>query len=295
MGLACGFYQGSTNCSGCPETVAIRNILEVAGKETVVVNATSCLEIVSSQYPHTSWGVNYIHGAFENSSAIASGVSLALEKMGKKGNVIAIAGDGGTLDIGLQSLSGSLERGDRICFICLDNNAYMNTGIQRSSATPFGAWTTTSPHGKFSVGKEEWKKPIMEIVASHRTPYAATASVGFIPDLKEKVRKALERKNQPSFLHVECPCPLGWKFDPSKTIEIARLAVETGMWMLYETEKGNFRITRPVEKRRPVKEYLRTQGRFAHLFKPGNERVIKRIQEQVDIEWGKLLKLSGQK
>ncbi|NIO21356.1 MAG: pyruvate synthase subunit beta [Candidatus Aenigmarchaeota archaeon] len=293
MGLACGFYQGSTSCCGCPETIAVRNILEVAGKKTVIVNATSCLEIVSSQYPRTSWGVNYIHGAFENASAIASGVSLALEDMGKKGNVIAMAGDGGTLDIGLQALSGSLERGDKICFVCLDNNAYMNTGIQRSSATPLGAWTTTSPHGRFSIGKEEWKKPIVEIVAAHRTHYIATASVGFIADLKEKVKKALEKKNQPSFIHVECPCPLGWKFDPSKTIEIAKIAVETGMWMLYEVHDGNFKITKNIHKRKPVEEYLRTQGRFSHLFKSGNKKVIKKIQDYIDNEWEKLLKLSG--
>jgi pyruvate ferredoxin oxidoreductase beta subunit len=289
MGLAY-FYQGSTNCCGCPETIAVRNILEVSGKKTVVVNATSCLEIVSSQYPHTSWGVNYIHGAFENSSAIASGVSLALESMGKKGKVIAIAGDGGTLDIGLQALSGSLERGDKICFVCLDNNAYMNTGIQRSSATPLGAWTTTSPPGRLSVGKEEWKKPIVDIVANHQIPYTATASVGFVHDLKEKIRKALERKNLPSFVHVECPCPLGWKFDPSKTIEIAKLAVETGMWMLYEIENGKLRITKNVGKRRPVEDYLRTQGRFAHLFKPGNKHIIKKIQDRVDTEWRRIAK-----
>lgn len=290
MGVKCGFYQGSTSCCGCPETIAVRNILEVAGKKTVVVNATSCLEIVSSQYPHTSWGVNYIHGAFENSAAIASGVSLALERLGREGNVIAIAGDGGTLDIGLQALSGMLERGDKVCFICLDNNAYMNTGIQRSSATPLGAWTTTSPPGRFSVGKEEWKKPIVEIVANHQIPYAATASVGFISDLKERVREGLEKKNLPSFIHVECPCPLGWKFNPSKTIEIAKLAVVTGMWMLYEVRKGKFRITKNVQKRRPVEDYLRTQGRFAHLFKPGNKHIIKKIQDRVDSEWERLTK-----
>ncbi|UCC91598.1 MAG: pyruvate synthase subunit beta [Candidatus Aenigmatarchaeota archaeon] len=290
MGVKCGFYQGATSCCGCPETIAVRNILEVAGKNTVVVNATSCLEIVSSQYPHTSWGVNYIHGAFENASAIASGVSLALEKLGKDGNVIAIAGDGGTLDIGLQALSGTLERGDRICFICLDNEAYMNTGIQRSSATPYGACTTTSPPGRFSIGNETWKKPIVEIVAAHRNPYVATASIGFIPDLKERVKKALEKKNQPSFIHVHCPCPLGWKFNPSKTIEIAKLAVWTGMWMLYEIRNGDFRISKNVENRKPVEEYLKTQGRFAHLFKPDNEHIIKKIQDHVDNEWENLEK-----
>lgn len=292
MGLTC-FYQGATNCAGCPETIAIRNILEVAGKKTVIVNATSCLEIVSSQYPHTSWGVNYIHGAFENAAAIASGVLLAFEKMKKKGNIIAIAGDGGTLDIGIQSLSGALERGDKICFICLDNNAYMNTGIQRSSATPFGAWTTTSPPGRVSIGKEEWRKPIVDIVAAHRIPYVATASIGFIHDLKQKVKKALEKKNLPSFIHVECPCPLGWKFSECNTVNIAKLAVETGMWMLYEIHNGKLKITKHVEKRKPVEEYLKTQGRFAHLFKSRNKHIIKKIQAHVDSEWERLKKMKG--
>ena len=289
MGMSC-FYQGATNCPGCPETIAIRNILEVAGKKTVVVNATSCIEIVSSQYPHTSWGVNYIHGAFENAASIAAGVRLALEKLNKKGNVIAVAGDGGTLDIGIQALSGMLERGDKVCFICLDNNAYMHTGIQRSSATPFGAWTTTSPPGRVSIGKEEWKKPIADIVAAHRIPYVATASIGFIPDLKAKVKKALEKDNLPSFIHVECPCPLGWKFHESKTVNVAKLSVETGMWILYEIHNGNLKITKKIEKRKPVAEYLKSQKRFAHLFKPKNKNIIKKIQKHVDDEWKMMLK-----
>jgi pyruvate ferredoxin oxidoreductase beta subunit len=279
------FFQGSTNCAGCPETIAVRSILGVAGKNTVVVNATSCLEIVSSQYPNTSWGVNYIHGAFENAAAIAGGVSYALEKLGKTGNVIAIAGDGGTLDIGLQSLSGMLERGEKVCYVCLDNESYSNTGIQRSSATPFGAWTTTSPAGSVIPGNETWKKPIVEIVAAHHIPYVATASVGYLDDLKAKVAKALKKENQPSFIHVLNPCPLGWKFDTWKTVEMGRLAVETGMWILLEIENGKMRITRPVEKRKPVEEYLQAQGRFAHLFKPENKHIIKQIQERVDSEW----------
>ncbi|MEM5871484.1 MAG: thiamine pyrophosphate-dependent enzyme [Candidatus Aenigmatarchaeota archaeon] len=292
---SCLFYQGSSNCAGCPETIAVRTILSVAGKKTIVVNATSCLEIVSSQYPNTSWGVNYIHGAFENAAAIASGVSFALEKLGKEGNAIAIAGDGGTLDIGLQALSGSLERGDKICFICLDNEAYMNTGIQRSSATPFAACTTTSPAGRVIPGNLTWKKPIDDIVAAHRIPYVATASVGYLDDLKAKVAKALKKENQPSFIHILNPCPVGWKFDSSKTIEIGRLAVETGMWILYEIENGEFRITKEILERKPVEEYLKVQGRFAHLFKPENQNIIKKIQEHIDKEWERLNKISCKK
>jgi pyruvate ferredoxin oxidoreductase beta subunit len=287
------FYPGCTACAGCPETIAIINMLKASGKRTVIVNATSCAEITTSQYPKTSWGVNYMHVAFENAAAVASGVSKALERLGKEANVIALAGDGGTLDIGLQALSGMLERGDKVCFVCLDNNAYMNTGIQRSSATPYGAWTTTSPPGRFSIGNETWKKPIVEIVVAHRIPYAATASIAFLDDLKQKIEKALEHK--PSFIHIECPCPIGWKFDSSKTIEIAKLAVETGMWILYEVKNGKFRITKRVEKRKPVEEYLKSQGRFSHLFKPENKKVIGKIQEHVDNEWKRLLRLSEEK
>jgi pyruvate ferredoxin oxidoreductase beta subunit len=289
------FFQGSTNCSGCPETIAVRAILGVAGRKTVVVNATSCLEIVSSQYPYTSWGVNYIHGAFENAAAIAGGVALALEKLGKEGHVIAIAGDGGTLDIGLQALSGMLERGEKVCYICLDNEAYMNTGIQRSSATPFAACTTTSPSGRIIPGNMTWKKPIVEIVAAHRVPYVATASVGYIDDLKAKVAKALRKENQPSFIHVQNPCPLGWKFDHAKTVEIARLAVETGMWVLYEIENGRTRLTKAVARRKPVEEYLKAQGRFSHLFMPEHKHIIKQIQEHVDSEWERLKRLCSGK
>jgi pyruvate/2-oxoacid:ferredoxin oxidoreductase beta subunit/intein/homing endonuclease len=661
---SCSFFlQGATNCSGCPETIAVRTILGVAGANTVVVNATSCLEIVSSQYPYTSWGVNYIHGAFENAAAIAGGVSLALEKMGKVGNVIAIAGDGGTLDIGLQALSGMLERGEKVCYVCLDNEAYMNclardawvmtksglrriteirkgdklysfdpktqklvlrncagvydngikevfevrtlhhllkatgnhpflvvkhkgrgkeselvwktveelkkgdevvvlkgsekgksfkfpvikritkgdykvnklndvtipessshqimkylgiyvgdgwvrsgraeigfslpdgkeerktlielhkqvfgskytedknevhvnsinlanfinslgfgsgaknklipewvftlpfnekeafveglmisdgykvknsgsmryvsassrlletlrlllqttgyrvgkihkiytpkgskvvkrallkdsecgyicfsktrkwnverypsqykyanflianehfsadrimgiknvgreptldlqveeshnfiangyvvhnTGVQRSGATPLGASTTTSPSGSVIPGNMTWKKPIVEIVAAHHIPYVATASVGYLEDLKAKVAKALRKENQPSFLHVLNPCPLGWKFDSWRTVEMGRLAVETGMWILSENENGKMRITRNVAQRKPVEEYLRPQGRFAHLFKPGSEHIVKQIQERVDNEWERTNKMCSE-
>jgi pyruvate ferredoxin oxidoreductase beta subunit len=289
------FFQGSTNCSGCPETIAVRAILSVAGRKTIVVNATSCLEIVSSQYPYTSWGVNYIHGAFENAAAIAGGVALALEKLGKEGHVIAIAGDGGTLDIGLQALSGMLERGEKVCYICLDNESYANTGVQRSSATPFGACTTTSPAGRVIPGNMTWKKPIVEIVAAHHVPYVATASVGYIDDLEAKVAKALKKENQPSFIHVLNPCPLGWKFDAWRTVELGKLAVETGMWILYEIEDGKMRMTRAVAERRPVEEYLKAQGRFSHLFMPENKHIIKQIQEHVDSEWERLNKLCSEK
>jgi pyruvate ferredoxin oxidoreductase beta subunit len=214
--------------------------------------------------------------------------------MGKAGNVIAIAGDGGTLDIGLQALSGMLERGEKVCYVCLDNEAYGNTGAQRSSATPFAASTTTSPSGRVIPGNVTWKKPIVEIVAAHHVPYVATASVGHIDDLKSKVAKALKKENQPSFIHVLNPCPLVWKFDTWRTVEMGRLAVETGMWILLEIENGKMRLTKAVEKRKPVEEYLQPQGRFAHLFKPENKHIIKQIQERVDREYERTSKLCSE-
>ena len=288
------FFQGASNCSGCPETIAVRVILGVAGKNTVIVNATSCLEIFSSQYPNTSWGVNYIHGAFENTAAIAGGVSLALEKQGREANVIAIAGDGGTLDIGLQALSGMLERGEKVCYICLDNEAYMNTGVQRSSATPLGASTTTSPSGSVKPGNLTMKKSIVDIVAAHHIPYIATATVGHIDDLKAKVAKALKKDNQPSFLHILNPCPVGWGFDSWRTVELARLAVDTGMWILFESERGAMRITKDILEKKPVEEYLKPQKRFSHLFKPDNSHIIKKIQEHVDSEWERTSKMCSE-
>ena len=220
---------------------------------------------------------------------MASGIEAAVKKMGKKWKVVAIAGDGGTIDIGFQGLSGMLERGHKVTQIMLDNEAYMNTGIQRSSATPYGAWTTTSPPGEFSIGKERPKKPIAEIVAAHKIPYVATASIAYPPDLIGKMKKALEK--QPSFLHINCPCPTGWKFDSSQTVALARKAVETGMWVLYEIEDGRLRITKRIEEgQKPrVEEYLNLQGRFKHL-KPKPQE-IKKIQEHVNSEWQRLEKI----
>lgn len=280
-------YQGHSSCAGCPETIAIRNILDVAGPNTIISNATSCTEIISTPYPTTSWALPYLHVAFETAASAASGVEAALKKLGKKDiNIIALAGDGGTYDIGLQALSGMLERGHKVCYICLDNGAYMNTGVQRSSATPFGASTTTSPSGKASIGNTTWKKPIVEIAAAHKIPYAANASIGFLPDMKEKIRKALMKENQPSFINIDCPCPLGWRFPSDKTIDIAKLGVETGIVILYEIEKGKFKINKEPGTR-PVSDYLKPQGRFKHL----NDNDIKIIQEHINEEVKRFKKL----
>ncbi len=270
---------GHTMCAGCGVAIAVNQIGRACPDDVIVACATSCLEVTTSAYPQTAWKVPWIHAAFETAASLASGVEAGVKRLGKNWKVIAFAGDGGTFDIGLQSLSGMLERGHRVTYICLDNEAYMNTGIQRSGGTPHGAWTTTSPPGKRSIGKEEWKKPLTDIIAAHRIPYVASASVAFHADLTRKVKKALEK--QPSFLHVYSPCPTGWKSDVSKSVEIAKLAVETGAWPLFEIEDGEFRITKRVGERRPVEEYLRTQGRFRHL----GSGEIKEIQEHIELMW----------
>ena len=274
-------YQGHSSCAGCPEAIAIRNILDVAGPNTIISNATGCTEIVSSPYPTTSWAIPYIHVAFETAASVASGIEAALKKLGKKEiNVIALAGDGGTFDIGFQALSGMLERGHKVCYICLDNGAYANTGVQRSSATPYGASTTTSPAGKVSIGNTTWKKPIVEIAAAHGIPYAANASIGLLPDLREKVKKALMKENQPSFLNIDCPCPLGWRFPSDKTINIAKLGLETGIIVLYEIEKGRLKITKEPGTK-PVSEYLKPQGRFKHLTEKDIAIIQNRVNEEI--------------
>jgi pyruvate ferredoxin oxidoreductase beta subunit len=273
---------GHTTCAGCGVAIAVRQISRGCPEDVIVSNATSCLEVTTSSYPQTSWNVPWLHCAFETSSSVASGIEAAIKKLKKPWKVMAIAGDGGTFDIGLQAMSGTMERGQKVTHICVDNEAYMNTGIQRSGATPNFAWTTTSPTGKKSQGKIQNKKPILEILAAHRIPYAASASIAFPTDLVQKVRKAFEK--QPSFIHIHCPCPAGWKTRESDTVKLAQLAVETGMWALYEIEDGQLKISKRVPERKPVSEYLRPQGRFRHL----TEENIKAIQETVDRSWEEL-------
>lgn len=278
---------GHTMCAGCGIGVVLNLVSQAVPKETVVSMATSCLEVCTTPYPLTAWNCPAIHVAFETTSAVASGITRAAKYLGKGWKVIAIAGDGGTFDIGLQALSGMLERGEKVTQICLDNEAYMNTGIQRSGATPWGAWTTTSQPGEQSVGKAENKKPIMDIVAAHRIPYAATAAISSPGDFVEKVKKALEM--QPSFLHVYSPCPTGWKMESNMTVRISDLAIETGVWPLYEIENGQLRFTKRLSERLPVEEYLKLQGRFKHLTP---EQIV-RIQENIDAEWKRLEKIES--
>mgnify|MGYP001626334580 CR=1 FL=1 len=284
------FAPGHRACAGCAAPIIVKWVLKLAGPNTIVVNATGCLEVFSTPYPHTSWRLPWIHVAFENASAVASGIDAALKAQGKREgvNIIVFGGDGGTSDIGLQSLSGMAERGHDILYVMYDNEAYMNTGIQRSSSTPFGAWTTTSQVGPFNIlGKNEFKKPIAEIMAAHKIPYVATVNPAFLSDMKMKIAKALEIKG-PKFIHAISSCTTGWRHDPSKTIEIMRLATETGIFPLWEIENGDFskmRLTYIPKQRKPVEEYFKPQGRFRHLFQDPEK--IKEIQKMVDEWWAK--------
>lgn len=284
------FVSGHRACQGCGETTAVRLILKALGPNTIVVSPTGCLEIVSSPFPYTSWGVPWIHVAFENAGAVASGVEAALKVLSRKGviekkrvNVLVLAGDGGTVDIGLQSLSGALERWHDFLYVCLDNEAYMNTGIQRSGATPFMAWTTTSQVGRIHRGNLTWKKNMPAIVAAHGIPYVATATTAYPLDLVNKARRGAEVEG-PAYLHVLAPCPTGWRIPSELSIEISRLAVQTGFFPLYEIVDGQLRVTVEIPKRRPVADYLKPQGRFRHL----TDEDIARIQEQVNRECAKL-------
>jgi pyruvate ferredoxin oxidoreductase beta subunit len=299
------FTSGHRACAGCAPATVLRLIMKALRGPTITTFATGCMEVVSTIYPYTSWKTPWIHTAFENVAANASGIEAALKILKKKGrirehvDVIAFAGDGGTYDIGIQALSGAVERGHDFLYILYDNEAYMNTGIQRSGGTPLGASTTTSPAGRVMPGKLEYKKPIADIIVAHNIPYAATAAPYYWRDLITKARKGIE-VNGPAFLHVLAPCPRGWRSDISKSIELSRLAVETCIFPLWEAINGEHQLSAPSkvialkpERKKPVEEYLKTQGRFSHLFTPENKQLIKEIQKNADRRWQKLLKLCG--
>jgi pyruvate ferredoxin oxidoreductase beta subunit len=274
---------GHRGCAGCCDALAGKFVLDAIGEDCIVVSPTGCLEVFTTPYPESAWGVPWIHSLFENAAAVASGVEAAYKALGKeKTKIVAIGGDGATMDIGLQAISGAFERGHDFTYICVDNEAYMNTGIQRSSATPLYANTTTSPSGRASFGNPQHKKNMPAIIAAHGSPYVATASVAYAPDLMKKVKKAAAVKG-PTYVHVHAPCCTGWKFEGSKTIEVGRLAVETAMWPIYEMEDGEVTGVRKIKNRKRVEEYLKVQGRFKHLFtKKGGKDEIKKIQEIAD-------------
>lgn len=260
-----GMEAGHRACLGCGEALAARLVTEAAGPDVVYANATGCLEVFTTAWPDSAWRVPWMHSLFGNAAAIGAGMEAALKAQGKRTKVIAMGGDGGTFDIGFQALSGMLERGHNVLYVCYDNEAYMNTGIQRSSSTPHAAATTTSPAGRERMGKRHLKKDIVTIVAAHHIPYAATASVAYPSDIHKKVRRAMA-VDGPSFLHIHTPCPLGWGHDGALTIEIARLAVQTGLFPVIELERGNLVGVLPIRRPRPVRDYLTAQNRFRHLF-----------------------------
>ena len=271
---------GHTACAGCGVAIAIRNMMKVIGENSVVYNPACCLMIFTAMYPKFGWTIPYHHVAFENSAACVTGIKRAYSKLGKDDvKVVAIAGDGGTADIGIQALSGAAERNEDIIYIMYDNEAYMNTGIQRSGCTPYGAWTTTTPVGKVKAGKKEHKKDMPMIVHAHNVPYVATASVGYMADLLKKVEKARDIKGF-RYIQVFTPCPTGWRSDTAKTVELAKMAVDCGMYTLFEAEKGKIRITKKP-KMTPVRDYLMMQGRFRHL----KESDIEELQNWVTEKW----------
>ncbi|HDP97061.1 MAG TPA: pyruvate synthase subunit beta [Euryarchaeota archaeon] len=271
---------GHTACAGCGVAIAIRNMMKVIGENSVVYNPACCLMIFTAMYPKFGWTIPYHHVAFENSAACATGIKRAYSKLGKDDvKVVAIAGDGGTADIGIQALSGAAERNEDIIYIMYDNEAYMNTGIQRSGCTPYGAWTTTTPVGKVKAGKKEHKKDMPMIVHAHNVPYVATASVGYMADLLKKVEKARDIKGF-RYIQVFTPCPTGWRSDTAKTVELAKMAVDCGMYTLFEAEKGKIRITKKP-KMTPVRDYLMMQGRFRHL----KEEDVEELQRWVNEKW----------
>jgi pyruvate ferredoxin oxidoreductase beta subunit len=282
--------EGHSFCTGCGEALALRLACKALGRNVIIANATGCIEICTSPLPVTSWRIPWIHTLFENTAAVISGSEAGLKILMKKGKMpekdvrcVAIAGDGGTSDIGMQALSGALERRHNFLYLCFDNEAYMNTGIQRSSATPYGASTTTAPAGKFSIGQTTWKKNLPEIAVAHDIPYVATASPGYPFDLMNKVKKGAE-VNGPAYVHILSPCPTGWRSPSNLSVKLGKLAVETAIFPLYEVENGRYKLNVDPAKLKPVEEYLKPQGRFRHLL----EDEVKEIQKHVDEEYAKL-------
>jgi pyruvate ferredoxin oxidoreductase beta subunit len=266
----------------------------------VLSNATGCLEVATTIYPYTAWRVPWIHNAFENAASTISGVEAAYRSMVRQGKIedqnvkfIAYGGDGGTYDIGLQALSGAVERGHQFLYVCYDNGAYMNTGIQRSSATPFGAHTTTSPAGKVIPGKQQFRKDLTKIMAAHDIPYVAQAAPSKWRDLMEKTRKAVNCGG-PAFMNVLSSCNRGWRHGTDETIEVTQLAVDTCYWPLYEVENGEWHLSYKPREKLPVEKWLERQGRFRHLFKPQNRHLIGEMQAEVDRRWEELLERCGE-
>ncbi len=286
---------GHRMCSGCGAPIVVKMALLATDYPIVASNATGCLEVSTCISEYTAWKIPWIHNAFENAAATLSGVETMYRSLKKQGKIdkdikfIAFGGDGGTYDIGFQSLSGAMERGHDMLYICYDNGAYMNTGIQRSSATPFGADTTTCPAGSVVPGKLQQRKDLTNIMAAHGIPYVAQASPSHWSDLMKKVKKALDIKG-PKFMNIIAPCNRGWRSRTDDAILLSRLAVETCYWPLFEIEDGVTRVTVKPREHKPLVDFLKPQGRFKHLFAPENEHLLKQAQDYVDAYWERLLK-----
>ncbi|RJP74510.1 MAG: pyruvate ferredoxin oxidoreductase [Candidatus Abyssobacteria bacterium SURF_17] len=293
------FCAGHRACSGCAPAITMRQVTLAVNTHLVTGLSTGCMEVVSSIYPYTAWRSSFIHNAFENVAATISGVETAYRALKKKGKLdaeyrfIAFGGDGGTYDIGLQSLSGAMERGHRMLYVCYDNQGYMNTGIQRSSSTPYGAATSTSPAGIKIAGKQQFQKDLTEIMVAHELPYVAQASIGYYRDLNKKVEKALAAPG-PSFINVLACCHRGWRIEPADSLKYSKLGVDTCMWPLYEVENGVYKLSMKPREKLPIEEWLKGQGRFNHMFKPDNADMIKKFQEHVDEKWNRLLWKCGE-
>jgi pyruvate ferredoxin oxidoreductase beta subunit len=293
---------GHRMCAGCGAPPVVRTVLRAIETEdrAVCAAATGCLEVSTFLYPYTAWKDSFIHSAFENAAATLSGVEAAYNALKRKGKLedtykfITFGGDGGTYDIGLQSLSGAMERGHDMVYVCYDNEAYMNTGIQRSSGTPKYADTTTSPQGTVIPGKQQFKKDLTAVMVAHNIPYVAQSTItANFKDLYEKSQKAIYTKG-PAFMNVLAPCPRGWRYDTPDLLEICKLATDTCIWPLYEVENGVWKLNYKPKKKLPVIEYLKPQGRFKHLFTNENKHLLEDIQESTDKKWEELLRKCGE-
>ncbi len=291
---------GHGMCLGCGIPLIFKVVLRATEDPLVIANATGCLEVCTTIFPRTAWNVTWIHSAFENAASTIAGVEAMYNALKRKGKIpkdktikfLGTGGDGGTYDIGLQALSGTMERGHDVVYLCYDNNAYANTGGQRSSATPLGASATTSPAGTHSPGKLQWRKDLTKILTAHNIPYVAQASPSRWQDLYNKAKKAFEVEG-PAFLNVLCMCPTEWKYDESKGVELAKIAVDTCVWPLYEVENGKYKLNYKPKEKKPILEWIKPQGRFRHLFKEENAWVLEEFQKKVDEEWEELNRLAS--
>lgn len=291
---------GHGMCLGCGIPLILKIVLRATEDPLVIANATGCCEVCTTIFPRTSWNVTWVHSAFENAASTIAGVEAMYKSLKNKGKIpkdkkikfLGIGGDGGTYDIGLQALSGTMERGHDVVYLCYDNNAYANTGGQRSSATPLGASATTSPAGTQSPGKLQWRKDLTKILTAHNIPYVAQASPSRWQDMYNKAKKAFEVEG-PAFLNILCLCPTEWKYDESKGVELAKIAVDTCVWPLYEVENGKYKLNYKPKEKKPILEWVKPQGRFRHLFKEENAGVLEEFQKKVDEEWEELNRLSS--